>query len=55
MQIFLSIIWRETFGLFVNDSIIVATMMQHNIQNLATNDSDFDQLPNITIWKPSSP
>ena len=46
-------LWREKHGLMVNDSIIMASMQSLKIDNFATNDSDFDPIPNLEIWKPS--
>jgi len=45
--------WRENYGLLVNDSLIMSTMRKHGIDNIATNDSDFDQISEIVVWKPS--
>ncbi|UCE17776.1 MAG: PIN domain-containing protein [Gemmatimonadota bacterium] len=45
--------WRENYGLMVNDSITAALMDRNGIKNLATNDTDFDRIPVLHIWKPS--
>lgn len=39
-------------SLLTNDATIVALMKRHELKNLATNDDDFDNVPNITTWKP---
>lgn len=44
--------WRDQYGLMVNDSIIIALMVKHGINNLATNDADFDHIRTLNIWKP---
>jgi len=44
--------WRRNYGILVNDSIILATMMHYKTQHLVTNDSDFDNISEITVWKP---
>lgn len=44
--------WRRDYGLMVNDSILLETMAAFNISHLVTNDSDFDRIPDITVWKP---
>lgn len=38
--------------LLTNDATTLALMQRHLLSHLATNDSDFDSLPNLTIWKP---
>ena len=40
------------YGLFTNDSLIVALMQRHQHTHLVTNDDDFDRVPDLTIWKP---
>lgn len=44
--------WRRDYGIMVNDSILLETMADFNISHLVTNDSDFDRIPDITVWKP---
>jgi predicted nucleic acid-binding protein len=44
--------WRTKYGIMVNDSIILAAMSHYKISNLVTNDSDFKNIPEITVWKP---
>jgi len=39
-------------GLLTNDATIVALMRRHGLSNLASNDDDFDGVPNLTVWKP---
>ncbi len=39
-------------GLLTNDALIVATMRSNQLTNLATNDDDFDAVPDLIIWKP---
>lgn len=41
-----------THGLLASDAIIVALMQRHGITDLATNDDDFDRVPEIAVWKP---
>ena len=40
------------FGLLTNDAIVVATMRAHRLVHLASNDTDFTQVPGITLWRP---
>ncbi len=44
---------REEEGLLTNDSILVAIMKELGLLNLATNDSDFDHIKWLQIYKPS--
>lgn len=39
-------------GLLMNDAIIVSVMQDQGIENLVTNDDDFDPVPGIKVWKP---
>lgn len=43
---------RTKYGLMVNDSLVLSIMSRHGIFNLATNDADFDNISEITVWKP---
>jgi predicted nucleic acid-binding protein len=38
--------------LLTNDATVVALMKRHELHNLATNDDDFDNIANPTVWKP---
>jgi predicted nucleic acid-binding protein len=38
--------------LLTNDATIVALMKRDELHNLATNDDDFDNIANLTVWKP---
>lgn len=42
----------ERYGLMVNDSLIVAVLQRERIQFLATNDPDFERVPNIAVRVP---
>lgn len=42
----------EKYGLLTADSIHLATMSAYGIKNIATNDSDFEGIDFIKIWKP---
>ena len=44
--------YRENYGLMTNDSLIVAVMKREKIQHLATNDIDFQRIPDITVCLP---
>lgn len=43
---------RQAASLLTNDSLIVACMRVHGISLLATNDSDFERVAGITVFKP---
>jgi len=44
--------FRDIYGLLTNDSLIVAVMQRERIQFLATNDTDFERIPGITVRQP---
>jgi predicted nucleic acid-binding protein len=44
---------REQFGLMTNDSLLVAAAEVFGIDSLATNDSDFDAVPWLNVYKPT--
>ncbi len=53
--------WRELrmapelshrYHLLTNDALIIATMHAHHVNHLASNDSDFRRVADITLWKP---
>ncbi len=43
---------NKKYGLLSNDAIHVATMTQHGITNIATNDPDFERVEGLTVCKP---
>jgi predicted nucleic acid-binding protein len=42
------------FGFLTNDAINLAVMKRHNLIHIATNDSDFERVEYLKVWKPSS-
>ena len=44
---------RERYGLLTNDSITVQVMREFRISSIATNDSDFEGVEGIRVFKPS--
>lgn len=44
---------RLTEGLLTNDSLMIAAMRDLKLTNLATNDSDFDRLKWLRVYKPA--
>lgn len=43
---------RIQSGLLTNDSVIVATMREYGISNLATHDAGFDSVPGLSVFQP---
>jgi len=43
---------RHDHNLMTNDSINLFLMKLAAIEDIATNDSDFDRIPWIRVWKP---
>ncbi len=44
---------RQEAGLLTNDSMIVASMREFGLSFLASNDSDFERVRDITVFKPT--
>lgn len=42
----------QSHRLMSNDALHLAVMQKNNLQNLVTNDSDFDGIEGIHVWKP---
>jgi len=42
----------KDYALRTNDAFHVATMKRYGITNIATNDSDFERVNGIKVWKP---
>jgi len=40
------------YSLLPNDAIHLATMKKYGIRNIATNDSDFERVGGIKVWRP---
>ncbi|MCD4841097.1 MAG: PIN domain-containing protein, partial [Methanosarcinales archaeon] len=49
-----SIILGEKYGLLTTDAIHLAAMKQYEIIHLASNDSDFDKVDFIKVYKPNN-
>ena len=43
---------RQQHQLLTNDSLLAAAAFQYGIANVATNDSDFERVPWLTVYKP---
>ena len=44
---------RQAAGLLTNDSLIISFMREYGLSFLASNDSDFERVAGITLFKPS--
>lgn len=44
---------RTSHGLLTTDSLLVAAAEENRVPNLVTLDSDFDQIPGLTVYKPT--
>ena len=43
---------RQEAGLLTNDSLLVAAMREYGLSYLASNDSDFERVSGIAVFKP---
>ena len=48
----LSLDFSKRYGLLSSDAIHLATMQEEEITALASNDSDFERVEWLTLWKP---
>ncbi len=48
-----SAVVKEDHGLLTNDAINLALMQRHRLTYIASNDADFDRIPNLVVWKPA--
>jgi len=44
---------RSLHGLLTNDSVVLAAADEYSIVCLATRDNDFDNVPGVTVYKPT--
>ena len=51
-DIFLSLAHQQRYGLMNNDSANLQIMLRNGIFSMATNDSDFERVDAITVYKP---
>jgi len=42
----------ERYRLLISDAVHITTMKTRGIVDLASNDSDFERVPGINLWKP---
>jgi hypothetical protein len=42
----------KSYAMLTNDALHLSTMNNNRIENIATNDSDFERVEGIVVWKP---
>ncbi|MGI9860453.1 PIN domain-containing protein [Moorella naiadis] len=47
-----AVAWQQKYGLMTNDSILLAACRQQDCLHLASNDSAFSQVENLTLLQP---
>jgi predicted nucleic acid-binding protein len=47
-----AVLLSKKYGLLISDSVHAAIMKINSIDNIATNDGDFERIEGITVWKP---
>jgi predicted nucleic acid-binding protein len=47
-----AVTFSTEYSLLPNDAIHAATCNIHNMEHMATNDSDFERVSFLCIWKP---
>jgi hypothetical protein len=47
-----TLIYHEQFELLTGDALTVATMAQHGLTKLGSEDADFDRVPWLTPYEP---
>jgi predicted nucleic acid-binding protein len=45
---------RRDHGFMTNDSLVLAVMKRYKVIHLATNDRDFERVPDIKVWAPTA-
>jgi predicted nucleic acid-binding protein len=48
-----SAVVKKDHGLLTNDAINLALMQRHRLTYIASNDADFDRIPDLVVWKPA--
>ncbi len=43
---------RDSYGLLTNDSTSISIMNRFGVMDIATNDSDFERVNGLRVWKP---
>jgi hypothetical protein len=47
-----AVVLSRKYGLLISDAVHAAIMKLNSIDNIATNDGDFERVEGITVWKP---
>jgi len=48
----MAVLLSRKYGLLISDAVHAAIMKINTVENIATNDSDFERIEDITVWKP---
>ena len=48
----LAVLLSRKYGLLISDAVHAAIMKINTVNNIATNDGDFERIEGITVWKP---
>lgn len=48
----IAVLLSKKYGLLISDAVHASIMKINNIDNIATNDGDFERIEGITVWKP---
>ncbi|MFH1322934.1 MAG: type II toxin-antitoxin system VapC family toxin [Methanobacteriota archaeon] len=48
----MAVLLSRKYGLLISDAVHAAIMKINSIDNIATNDGDFERIEGITVWKP---
>lgn len=43
---------KKSYGLLTNDALNLAIMRHHRLSYVATNDTDFERVTDLLVWKP---
>lgn len=44
---------KREYGLLTNDALNLALMRRHRLACIASNDSDFERVTDLLVWKPA--
>ena len=48
----MAVLLSRKYGVLISDAVHAAIMKLNTIDNIATNDGDFERIEGITVWKP---
>ena len=47
-----AVMLSRKYGILISDAVHASIMKINTVDNIATNDSDFERIEGITVWKP---